>query len=106
MLHYKGYTGSVDYSEEDKIFFGRVAGIRDIISYEGETSAELEQDFRDGIDDYLKNCEICGQQPNKPFADEIKIKTTPEFHEKVYLKALKNGKSVDDFVQGAIEKVL
>lgn len=54
---YKGYTGSVEYSSEDKCLFGEVQGIRSLILYEGQTLEELEADFRDAIDDYLELCE-------------------------------------------------
>jgi len=56
-LEYKGYKGSVEYSEEDKYFFGSVQGLsKDAILYEGNTLEELEQDFKDGIDDYIAVC--------------------------------------------------
>ena len=44
-IQYKGYVGSVEFSEEDGIFFGKVMGIRSLISYEGETVKELLDDF-------------------------------------------------------------
>lgn len=56
-ITYKGYTGSVEYSPEDKCFFGEVQGIPSLISYEGQTLEELEADFRDSIDYYLELCE-------------------------------------------------
>ena len=34
-MEYKGYLGSVNYNDEDKIFYGRVEYIRSLISYEG-----------------------------------------------------------------------
>ena len=34
-MKYKGYTGSVDYDPEDRLFFGRVDGITDIVSFQG-----------------------------------------------------------------------
>ena len=37
-LKYKGYSGSVEYSEEDSCLFGKVLGLKkDCITYEGET---------------------------------------------------------------------
>lgn len=58
-LKYKGYTGSVEYSEEDNCLYGKVLGLRkDCITYEGETISELKSDFEGAIDDYLANlCE-------------------------------------------------
>lgn len=52
-MEYKGYTGSVEYSDEDGVFFGKVQFIRTLISYEGSNAKELRQDFHDGVDDYL-----------------------------------------------------
>ena len=37
-IQYKGYVGSVEFSEEDGIFYGKVMGIRSLISYEGAGS--------------------------------------------------------------------
>ena len=44
-IEYKGYIGSVEFSETDKVFFGKVMGIRTLISYEGTTAQELLEDF-------------------------------------------------------------
>lgn len=55
-IQYKGYVGSVEFSEEDRIFYGKVMGVRSLISYEGENEKELLNDFRAVVDDYLKTC--------------------------------------------------
>ena len=41
LLKYKGYYGSVEYSSEDVLLYGKVLGINSLISYEGESVAEL-----------------------------------------------------------------
>ena len=38
---YKGFVGSIEYSDEDSIFFGKVLGVRALISYEGEKMSDL-----------------------------------------------------------------
>ena len=55
-IQYKGYVGSVEFSEEDEIFYGKVMGVRSLISYEGENEKELLNDFHNAVDDYLKTC--------------------------------------------------
>ena len=65
-LHYKGYAGSVEYSDEDGVFFGQVLGIRSLLSYEGDTVEALEADFRCLITEYLDYCEKEGRMPEKP----------------------------------------
>ena len=55
-IQYKGYVGSLEFSEEDEIFYGKVMGVRSLISYEGENEKELLNDFHNAVDDYLKTC--------------------------------------------------
>ena len=62
-MEYKDYVGSVEFSEADGVFFGKVQGIRSLISYEGETAEELIQDFHEAVDDYLALCEEEGRMP-------------------------------------------
>lgn len=62
-MEYKNYVGSIDFSKEDGIFYGKVIGIRALVSYEGATVHELVNDFRTAIDDYLALCAENGIEP-------------------------------------------
>ena len=53
ILKYKGYRGSIEFSVEDNLYFGKVLNIDDLISYEGKTVEELEENFIEAIEDYL-----------------------------------------------------
>ena len=64
-LRYKNYIGTVNFSEEDEVFFGKVAGITDSISFEGDTVESLVQDFHDAVDEYLAFCSECGKEPQQ-----------------------------------------
>ncbi len=66
-MKYKGYVGSVEFSEADGIFCGRVMDIPDLISYEGATAKELVDDFHGAVDDYLSLCEEAGTKPERAF---------------------------------------
>ena len=63
VMTYKGYTGSIEYSELDKCFHGKIEGIDGLISYEGQTLEELELDFRESVHDYLWLCNEVGRVP-------------------------------------------
>jgi len=65
-LEYKGYTGSIEYSPEDDLLYGKVLGIRGLISYEGKTGRLLEVDFKGAIDTYLADCKAEGKKTEKP----------------------------------------
>ena len=56
-MEYKGYVGTVEFSEEDSLFYGKVMGIRALISYEGTNAKDLVEDFHGAVDDYLALCE-------------------------------------------------
>ena len=61
----RGYTARIEYSDEDKLLIGHVAGIRDVIGFDGESIRELRQQFEEAVDDYLETCERLGREPQK-----------------------------------------
>jgi predicted HicB family RNase H-like nuclease len=65
-LHYKNYIGSVEFSEEDAVFHGKVIGIKPLISFEGYSVNAIVEDFRNAVDEYLDYCLQTGIQPEKP----------------------------------------
>jgi predicted HicB family RNase H-like nuclease len=67
LLSYKNYNGTVEYSKEDGCLFGKVVGIKSLLSYEGKYISELEHDFQTVIDDYINDCEERGAKPKQPF---------------------------------------
>ena len=56
-MEYKGYLGSVEFSEEEAVFFGKIKNIRLLISYEGKNVMELSEQFREAVDEYSSICE-------------------------------------------------
>lgn len=66
VLTYKGYHGSIEYSQEDNCFFGKVAGMKSLILYEGASRQELKREFEAAIDEYLTDCREQGMKPEQP----------------------------------------
>ncbi|PZD71336.1 hypothetical protein C1752_06615 [Acaryochloris thomasi RCC1774] len=64
MLNYKGYTGQLNIDIEAGLIFGRVLGIRDVVTFKGDTVVEAKQAFQDSVDDYLEFCQELGQEPD------------------------------------------
>ena len=77
-LEYQDYRGSVEYSSDDECLYGCVMGVSAIISYEGETIAELKSNFQTAVDDYLISCEDRGKQPDKPTYSEQETVIVPK----------------------------
>jgi predicted HicB family RNase H-like nuclease len=66
MIEYKGYiAGPSDFDPKENTFCGTVAGLKDVVHFEGSTAEELARAFRASIDSYLKYCEETGRQPGK-----------------------------------------
>ncbi len=102
-MTYKGYTGTVEYSEEDACLFGRIAGIRDIVTYEGESVAEIQQAFRASVDDYLEHCASIGKEPNKPYSGKFVLRLDPALHATLAAKAMASGKSLNQYATEVLE---
>ena len=102
-LKYKGYIGSVEYSEEDNILFGKVLGMsKDVITYEGETLEELTADFHEGVDHYLAACAANCIAPRKAYSGSLNIRISPETHGLLASIAQKLGTSINGVIKTAI----
>ena len=103
-LEYKGYTGSIEYSKEDGLLYGKVLGIQGLISYEGTTGFELEADFIDAIDTYIVECKKNNVDPEKPFKGSFNVRISPKLHQKAALLAMKDKMSLNSFVAESIRE--
>ncbi|MGE0501407.1 MAG: type II toxin-antitoxin system HicB family antitoxin [Rhizobiaceae bacterium] len=102
MRLYKGYSGSIEFDDEDMVFHGRVLGIRDIVTFEAETAEELVKAFRDSVDDYLDFCKESGVEPQKPYSGKLALRTTPEIHALLSKAAANDGKSVNQWISDTL----
>lgn len=104
MMEYKGYTaGPIEFDSDDGAFSGTVAGLRDVIHFEGTTARELTRAFRQSIDSYLELCAETGQQPDRPFNGKILVRTEPELHRKAALRAAVEGISLSRWISRQIQ---
>ena len=103
-IQYKGYIGSVEFSEEDSIFYGKVMGIRSLISYEGESARELLADFHGAVDDYLESCKAEGKEPEVAFKGSFNILLSPELHKRIYIYAATHQMSMNRYIEEILEK--
>jgi predicted HicB family RNase H-like nuclease len=101
-LTYKGYTGNIEYSQEDDLLCGRVLGLKSLISYEGATGKELYADFKSAIDEYLTTCEEEGLKVEKPFKGSFNVRLSSKLHEKAALLAMETKTSLNAFVAESI----
>lgn len=50
---YKGYSGSINIDDENNLLYGKVEGVRALITYEAADVESLEKAFHEAVDDYL-----------------------------------------------------
>jgi len=102
IIEYKGYIGSINYSPEDKCFYGKLEMIDDLVTFEATTAQELEDNFNDVVNDYLETCKALGREPQKVYKGVFNVRIEPELHKRVYQEALKAGVSLNSFVRNAL----
>ena len=104
VLLFKDYIGSVHYSSDDEIFFGKIEGINDSISFEGSSVHDLKAAFEEAVEDYIELCQLNGKDPEKVYRGSFNIRIRPELHRQLAQKALIEGKSLNQFIEDAIEE--
>ena len=105
-LKYKGYIGSVSYSEPDKVFFGQIEGINDLVTYEGESVQELTASFHEAVEDYLIFCEEHDCKPEKSYSGAFNVRVTPSLHRDIANLAAEAGISLNAFVKRALSEAV
>lgn len=106
MMEYKGYIGKVELDSEAGIFHGEVINVRDVITFEGSSVEELNQAFRESVDDYLEFCASRGEEPEKPFSGKFIVRLSPELHRKAFIKARLSEKSLNSWVSEVLEEAV
>ena len=98
MLEYKGYTGNVEFDPEAGLFHGEVLDTRDVITFQGTSVEDLQQAFRDSVDDYLDFCQERNEEPEKPFSGRLMVRLSSDLHRKLYVEAKRGGKSLNQLI--------
>ena len=106
VIQYKGYFTNVEYSQEDQILFGKIEGIRDLVTFECENAGEVEQAFKEAVDDYLEFCEEEGKDPNKSFSGSFNVRVSPELHRDIWAAATKRDMTLNAYVNEALRASL
>ena len=104
-MKYKGYTGIVELDEESGTLFGRVIGLRDMITFQGESVTEVVQAFHDSVDDYLEFCTQRGESPEKPYSGQFVLRIDPQLHRELAMTAEAQDVSLNALVESALKSV-
>ncbi len=103
---YKGYKAKVTFDERDNIFWGKVLGVKDRITFEGMTVTELSEDFHNAVDHYLADCELTGCQPDKAYSGNLMLRVGSEIHAAAAITAESSGKSLNQWAVEVLDQAI
>lgn len=102
MMHYKGYSGVAEIAFDTGMIYGRVVGLRDVVTFQGHTVAEAEQAFRDSVDDYLDLCASRNEAPEKPFSGKFLLRIEPQLHRFLVIEAQRRSISLNALIESTL----
>lgn len=106
LLEYKGYFGSVAFSEEDEVLHGKLEFLRDLVTYEAPDAKGLKQAFHEAVDDYLALCAEQGRKPDVPLKGSFNVRPGRDLHRRAMLYAKRRGLNLNTVVAEALKAYL
>lgn len=105
-IKYKDYTSTVRFSAEDEVFYGKVIGINDLVTFEGKSVTELKKAFKVAVEDYLETCQELNKQPEKTYKGSFNVRVPVHLHRKAALTAAQRNLTLNEFMKAAISFAL
>jgi predicted HicB family RNase H-like nuclease len=102
-MTYKGYSARIEYDDDDGIFTGRIAGIRDGVGFHADTVGDLREAFHEAVEDYLDTCAAIGKPPQKTYSGQVMFRVSPETHRRAAMAAQLSGKSLNQWAEEVLD---
>jgi predicted HicB family RNase H-like nuclease len=106
MMTYKNYYGSVNFNDEDNVFYGRIEFIKALVSYEGTDVTSLRKAFLEAVEDYLQVCEESGEKPEKSFKGVFNVRIDQQLHRELAIEADRAGVSLNALIAQKLSKTI
>ncbi len=104
MMKHKGYRGVVTFDDDAGIFHGEVVGIRDVVTFQGKSAAQLTKAFKDSVDEYVAFCSERGKEPDKAFSGKLLVRLSPEQHREIAAAARASGLSLNAWIAHTVRQ--
>ena len=102
VLTYKGYSARVNYSVEDRVLYGKIEGIADLVNFQCEDASGVDAAFQEAVDDYLAFCHDLGKSPEKEYRGSFNVRIQPALHRDVDRAASLQGISMNQYIERAL----
>lgn len=103
-MQYGDYVARIMLDEERGVLHGRVENLADVISFEGATVEELQKEFEESVNHYLKVCKKRGIEPKRPYSGKFVVRLNPTLHREIAVAADRQGESINKWVERALEQ--
>lgn len=103
ILEYKGYHTKIEFDTDNYVAYGKIEGIDDLVTFEADELKNIKQEFQNAVDEYLQFCEEVGKTPEKEYKGTFNVRISPKLHRDVAMLANKNGESLNQTVEKAIQ---
>ena len=103
-MTYRDYSARIEYDDEDGIFTGRIAGIRDGVGFHANTVDDLRHAFHEAVEDYIETCAKIGKEPQKAYSGRVMFRIDPETHRRAAQATELENKSLNQWAQEALER--
>lgn len=103
ILEYKGYHTKVEFDAEGATLRGKIEGINDYVDFECESTKDVEKEFHNAVDDYLKLCKEVGKEPDKEYSGTFNVRINAKLHRQLANHASRNNESLNSCVEKAVE---
>jgi len=106
LMEYKGFKARIQYSPDDEVFFGRLIGTDDVVTFEGKTVKELKKAMKDTVEFHLELCEKTGRTIKKPYSGKLLFRLPSELHARIAEVAAGKGKSINEWGKEIFESAI
>ncbi len=103
MMTYKGYYATVSFDDEAEIFHGEVVGLKDVITFQGQSVEELKVALEDSVEDYLEFCASRGEEADKPYSGKFMLRVEPALHRRLSALSAEEGTSLNNWIRSKLE---
>lgn len=103
ILEYKGYLTRIEFDAESFSLFGKIEGIKDLVTFESEDPLRIAEEFHSAVDDYLDFCEEVGKTPEKEYRGRFNVRIEPALHQRLAERALRDHETLNAVVEKAIK---
>ena len=106
LFKYGEFLGTVQYGAEDEVFYGKILGVDDLVTFEGSSVIELKKAFKDAVNDYVNTCKIIGKSAQKSYKGTFNVRMPIELHKKAAAVAEERGISLNELVRLGVERMV